>query len=144
MPSFTRGKDAQAFITDASGTSREITTYVDNADSNLESEVLDTTCWGGSFKSSVRGFLGWTGTITGKYDQGTAATPDQWFYNLITAASTVSSDLTLYPAGSAATRQFDKGSVFFQNYKKSIPVDNIVTWSVDFQLATGSVHRGTH
>jgi hypothetical protein len=140
---FPRGKDAQFFITDSAGTSREVSAFVTSGEGEVGAEILDTTtCGGPSFKSSIKGFLSWKGSLSGMYDQGTAATPDQWFDGLIKSSSAAST-LTIWPAGSAAARQYDTGAVWFVNYKKSIPVDNVVTWSVDFELAAGSVHRGT-
>lgn len=140
---FVRGKDAQVWATDSGGTARELTSFTDSVESTLESDVLDTTTLGSAYKSAIRGFLGFSGSLSGKYDSGATATPDQWFTDLITAASTVTSSVTIADAGSASGRPYERAAVFFSNYKKSIPVDNVVTWTVDYQLASGSVTRAT-
>jgi hypothetical protein len=141
---FARGKDGQVFITNAAGTSVEISTFVTSFETSFESEVLDTTTIGGTaYKSSIRGFLGYSGSINGNYDDAATSTPDKYFIDLITAASTVTSTAKFFPAGSASGKRFEQAAVYFQNYKKSIPVDNIVTWSVDYQLASSSVTQGT-
>jgi hypothetical protein len=141
--SFVRGKDAQVWITDSGGTQREVSAFADQAESTLESDILDTTTFGSSFKSAIRGYLGFSGSLQGKYDQSGTFSPDVWFVGLINAASTVVSTLTLAPSGSVASTPYERAAVFFSNYKKSIPVDNIVTWTCDYQLANGSVTRAT-
>lgn len=141
---FTRGKDAQVWITDSAGTTRELSSFVTSVDDSIESEILDTTTIGGTaYKSSIRGFLNFTGSINGNYDDGSTATPDKYLSDLLTAASTVTSTITIAPAGSASGKRYDRAAVYFQNYQKSIAVDGLVTFSVDFALASGSVTQGT-
>lgn len=141
---FVRGKDSQIWISDAGATSREISLFVTSFDSAFDSEVLDTTTIGGTaYKSSIRGFLDFKGTVNGNYDDGATATPDKYFIDLITAASTVTSTVKLFPAGSSSGKRYEQAAVYFKNYKKSIAVDGIVTFSVDYQLASGSVTQGT-
>ena len=140
---FVRGKDTQIWATDANATQREFTAYADNISSTLESENLDTTVFGSSFKSSIRGFLGYSGSMSGKWDSAATVTPDQWLSDLITAAATVTSTLTFAPSGSASGRKYERASVYFSNYQKESAVDAIVTWSCDWQLASGSVTYGT-
>lgn len=139
----TRGKDAQTFITDSGGTSREITSFVDGFDDSWERETYDATTHGAGGRERTGGFVDWTGTITGKWDNGGTATPDEWFTALIIASGTVTSRLTNFPNGSASGRPYRVGRVYFSNYAVSEPYDNLVTWSVDFELADGTVTRGT-
>jgi hypothetical protein len=139
----TRGKDAQVWITDSGGTSREITSFVDNTDLDWARETYDATTYGAGGRQRVGGFVDWTGTLTGKWDNAGTATPDQWFTDLVIAAGTVSSQLTVAPNGSATGRPYHRGRVFFSNYAPSMPYDGLVTWSVDFELADGTVTRGT-
>lgn len=140
---FVRGKDGKVFITDSNATSRDITTFVDNVEHSLERESLDTTTFGSTYRSTTGGFVNWTGTISGKWDNGGTATPDNWFYGLITAASTVTSTLTYFPNGSASGLPYWSGTVNFGNYAPSAPYDDVITWKVEFSLATGGVTRGT-
>lgn len=139
-----RGKDAQTWITTAAAATVEISTFTTSVESSFDSDILDTTTQGGTaYKSAIRGFLGYTGSISGIYEANSTVSPDKYFVDLITAAATVSSTLTESPSGSSAGNVYERASVFFQNYKKSIPVDGLVTWSVDYQLASGSVTRAT-
>jgi hypothetical protein len=140
---FARGKDTQVYATDAGGTQRELTAYTDSMSSNFESDILDTTVFGSAYRSSIRGFLGFSGSLSGKWDSAATATPDQWLVDLITAASTVVSTLTWFPNGSAAGRKYERAAVYFSNYQKESAVDDIVTWSCDYELASGSVTVGT-
>jgi hypothetical protein len=140
---FVRGKDTQIWATTAAAAQVEFTAFCDNVSSTLESENLDTTVFGNAYKSSVRGFLGYTGSLSGKWDNAATATPDQWLSDLITAASTVTSTLTLAPSGSASGRKYERAAVYFSNYAKESAVDGIVTWSCDWALASGSVTYGT-
>ncbi len=140
---FVRSKDGVVIITDASGAAKTITTFVDGVDDTLESEILDTTTFGSAYKSSTRGFIGYSGSIKGKWDANGSLTPEFFFNGLITANGTVTSTLAYYPNGSAAAKPYTSAAVYFSNYAKSAPVDDIVTWSVDFQLANGSVVLGT-
>jgi hypothetical protein len=138
-----RGKNAQVFITDVGGTAREITSFCDGFDDSFERETYDATTYGSGGRERQGGFVDWTGTITGKWDNGGTATPDQWFPALIIADGTVTSQLTDLPNGSASGRPYHRGNVFFSNYAVSQPFDGMVTWSVDFELADGTVTRGT-
>ena len=140
---FVRGKDGVVTITDAAGTIRNITTFVDGVDDTLESEVLDTTTFGNAYRSSTRGFIGYSGTIRGKWDANGSLTPEFWINGLINANGTVTSTLWSAAAGSAAGRPYTSAAVYFSNYAKSQPFDDVVTWTVDFQLANGSVVLGT-
>jgi hypothetical protein len=140
---FVRGKDTQIFVTTAAAATVELTAFADNVSTNLESENLDTTVFGSAYKSSIRGYLGYSGSMSGKYDSAATATPDQWFSDLIVAAATVTSTVTVFPAGSAAGRKYERSAVYFSNYQKESAVDSMVTWSVDFMLASGSVTYGT-
>ena len=139
-----RAKNGKVFITDVNGTVREITTFVDNVSHSLEEERLDDTRYGNAYKASTGGFIGWSGTITGKWESGGTTTPDKWFYDLITeAAGTVTSTLTYFPAGSASGLPYWAGTVGYSKYGTDGPYDNLVTWSAEFELATGGVTRGT-
>lgn len=140
---FVRGKDTSFYLTDSGGTQRTVTTYGDSVSVTLESEILDTTTFGSAYKSSTRGFIAFTGSISGKWDNGATATPDQWFTDLITASGTVTSTMTYFPAGSASGAKYYRASVYFANYNVETAVDGIATWSADFELASGSVTIGT-
>ena len=141
--SFVRGKDGVVTITDAAGTMRTITGFVDAIDDQLQSEILDTTVFGTAYKSSTRGFINYTGSIKGKWDGNGSLTPEQWFPPLITAAGSITSVLWYGPAGSAAGKPYALGTVHFANFSRSGAYDSIVTWAVDFELATGAFATGT-
>lgn len=138
-----RGKDAVIKITTVAGGTVDITPFVDGFDSAWESETYDTTGYGMTNKEKLRGFGDWTGSITGKWDNAGSATPEQYFPALIQADGTVTSTLTNYPNGTAAGKAFERAAVYFANYAKSQPYDNVNTWSVDYELANGSVTNGT-
>lgn len=139
-----RGKDGQLFITDANGTSREITSFVDGLDDTFERETYDATVWGaGGGRERVPGFFDKTGTISGKWDTNGTASPEVWFPALIMADGTVTSTLTNFPNGSASGRRYERAAVFFTNYSKSQPYDGLVTWTADYELANGTVTVGT-
>ena len=140
---FVRAKDGIVTISDATGTVRTITAFVDGVDDKLESDILDTTTYGNAYKSSTRGFINYTGTIKGKWDSNGSLTPEQWITGLINANGTVVSNLWYGPAGSAAAKPYTSAAVYLSNYGRSGAFDGIVTWSVDFQLASGSVVSGT-
>lgn len=141
---FVRGKDGQVWITDSAGIQRELSSFVTTVDDSLTAEELDTTTIGGtSYKSSIRGFLGYSGSINGLFDNGSTAVPDKYLQDLINAASTVTSTLTLAPAGSAAGRRYTQATVNFTSYDRSVPVDGMVTFTANFSLASGSVTAGT-
>jgi len=140
---FNRGKDTQIFITDSAAASKEITAYSSGYEQTLEADTLDTTVFGNAYKSGVRGFLGFSGSVNGMWDSAATANPDQWLTDLITAASTVTSTMTVFPNGSASGRKYYRAAVYFGNYKVSSAVDQMITWSADFTLASGSVTIGT-
>lgn len=141
---FIRGKTAEVYITDVGGTSRNITGFCDNTDLEWGRESYDATTYGTGGRQRVPGFVDFTGTLTGKWDNAGTATPDEWFTGLINdTTGTVTSQLTIFPAGSATGRPYHRGRVLVSNYSVGVPYDGLVTWSLDYELADGTVTRGT-
>ncbi len=155
---FSRGKDAVVTMSMAGGGIADITRLCDSAEWTFDKDSLDTTTFGAAWKSSIGGFSAWTGTLGGKLDAaqgtyagtvyGTAAgpgtvIPGKLFYDWNIAAATAFSTLRIYPVGSASGNEYFEGAVMFSGYQESSPVDGVATWKVKFDLAQGSVTRGT-
>jgi len=139
-----RARDGFVSMTDVGGTVRNITSFVDNFTSTTAADELETTVYGASARTFIRGYSSWEGTISGKFDSLGSSTPHFWIHQHIDAAATIYSTLVHAPAGSATGRPFELGTVMLSNYSLQGPFDDIVTWSVDFRLAAGSVALGTY
>ena len=139
-----RARDGFVSITDTGGTVRNITSFVDNFTQTDGADELETTVYGASARTFMRGYGGWEGTISGKWDANGSSTPLFWIHDHINAAATIYSTLVWAGAGSASGRPYMLGTVMLSNYSTQGPFDDVVTWSVDFRLAAGSVALGTY
>lgn len=135
------GRNGKVTITDSGAATRDLTSFVDGFSDNIEPELLDSRVFGNTWFTRVYGQVDYSGSINGKFDANGSLTPEFWFNGLAGAGST--SVLTNYPNGSAAARPYTAATVYFSGYTKDQPVDDVVTWSVNFSLASGSVVLGT-
>jgi hypothetical protein len=134
------GKDAAVFLTDTVPTQRNLSAFCDNIDVSWEVDIAESTTFGANHRTKVKGLEDTTFSISGKYDNAGTATPDQWLTGL--AQGTVTTSFVIFPNGSAASRPFYSGTAWLTNYTTSIPVDDVVTFSADFEV-TGRPTRGT-
>ena len=140
MP-FVHGRSAAFYLTDAVATQRNLTAFVDSVDFSMDEDASETTTLGNSARTYVPGLYTGTIEISGKWDNGGTATPDQWIPALITAG-TISPTFNYAANGSAAGRPFQSGACIVTNYAASSPYDDVVTWSASMQI-TGAITRGT-
>jgi hypothetical protein len=136
----THGKDAAVYLTDTGATQRNLTAFCDNVEVSWEVDIAESTTFGSNHRTKIKGLEDTTFTLSGKFDNAGTGTPDQWLAALV--QGTVASTFFIFPNGSAASRPYDTGSAWLTSYTKSIPVDDIVTWSADFEV-TGRPTRGT-
>lgn len=136
------GKDSQVFLDDSGGTPRDLTSFVTSIDTSWTRDVSQTTTMGNDAHSYVGGLQDGTFTLSGRFDNGGTATPDQWMVGLLQAAGSVTATFTILAGGSAAGLPYDRGECYITDYSRSDPYDDVVTWSADFQV-TGGVTRGT-
>lgn len=101
---------------------------------NINSDLIETSTIGETWKQSIAGLKGWDVSIECNYDPANGAQAD-----LIEGASV---DMVLYPAGNVATRQKFTGTGIVASV--SIPVEStsVVSYSVTV-TGNGALTRGT-
>jgi len=138
---FVHGRNAAFYLTDSVATQRNLTAYIDSVDFSMDEDASESTVLGLGARTYVPGLYTGTISLSGKWDNGSTATPDQYLDQLITAG-TITPTWVYAPNGSAATRPYRTGACVVTNYSASSPYDDVVTWSATLQIS-GAVTRGT-
>lgn len=138
---FVHGRNGAFYLTDTVATQRNFTAYLDSVDFSMDEDASETTVIGLSARTYVPGLYSGSISLSGKYDNGATATPDQYLDQLI-VAGTVNPTWVHAPNGSAATRPYRTGSCVVTNYSVSEPYDDVITWTASLQVS-GTITRGT-
>jgi hypothetical protein len=133
---FTHGKGAVFKIDNAAGTLQILTTYVDSIEFDNSVDTAESTTMGAEAKTYLSGQSDATLSITGKFD-GTATTGPHVILSGLVGLETTSS-FEIGPEGTTAGKQKILGECFLTDYKASMPVGDVVSFSADFQV-TGAV-----
>lgn len=136
---FGHGNDMDLRVADSGGTSRNFTSFITNISPSFDADANESTTAGNRGRRYVRGLNNATLDVSGIYDTGGTATPDQWLNGLGTASA---SAVVYFPNGSASGKPYYSGSALLTNYSIDSPVDDVVTWSASFQF-DGTPARGT-
>lgn len=138
---FVHGRNAAFYLTDTVATQRNLTSFIDSVDFSMDEDASESTTLGNSARTYVPGLYTGTIDLSGKWDNGGTATPDQYLQGLV-AAGTITPTFVYAANGSAATRPYQTGNCIVTNYSASSPFDDVVTWSATLQI-TGAITRGT-
>jgi len=138
---FTHGRNAAFYLTDTVATQRNLSAFIDNVEVSWDADASETTTLGNAAKTFLPGLDSGSITLSGKWDSGSTATPDQYLTGLLSAGTIVPS-WTYFPAGSASGRPYMSGAGVLTNYSASAPVDDIVTWKASV-TTSGAITRGT-
>jgi hypothetical protein len=133
---FTHGKGAVFKIDNAGGTLQILTTYIDSIEFDNSVDTAESTTMGAEAKTYLSGQSDATLSITGKFD-GTATTGPHVILSGLVGLETTSS-FEIGPEGTTAGKQKILGECFLTDYKASMPVGDVVSFSADFQV-TGAV-----
>lgn len=134
---FVHGKDSVFKLDNASGSSTDISAFVNNVDFPETADVAETSVLGASNKTYLVGLKDATIGLTGFFD----ATADAIFGAVIGQSATLSFEYS--PEGTASGKIKYTGECILTNYALSSPVGDVVAYSGDLQVS-GAVTRGTH
>ena len=134
---FVHGKDSVFKLDNASGSSTDISAFVNNVDFPETADVAETSVLGASNKTYLVGLKDATIGLTGFFD----ATADAIFGAVIGQSATLSFEYS--PEGTASGKIKYTGECILTNYALSSPVGDVVAYSADLQVS-GAVTRGTH
>lgn len=137
MPTFRHGKSAVFKVDNSAGTLTDISNTLNSVSFPREAEVLETTSFGSSDRTYIVGFKNGTFSIEGSFD----ATVDAHLAGILGQDATVSFEYG--PEGSTSTFTKYTGECIMTAYETSVGVDDVVSYSAEFQI-TGAVTRGTY
>ena len=135
MPTFFHGKDAAVFITDSTGTERNLTEYATSVGIPVEVETAEVTTFNDDDKAYITGLRDRTISIEGKWD----ATVDGYLSGLVGGTARA---WKVFPAGSVAGRPHYSGSAIITSYEVTSEIGDAIGFSAEFQ-STGAVTRDT-
>lgn len=138
---FSHGRNAAFYLTDTVATQRNLSSFIDSVEVSWDEDASETTVLGNSAKTFIPGLAAGSISLSGKWDSGATATPDQYIPALI-SAGTINPSFVYAPAGSASTRPYQSGSAVVTGYSVSSPVDDVVTWKASL-TTSGAITRGT-
>ena len=134
---FVHGKNSVFKLDNASGSSTDISAFVNNVDFPETADVAETSVLGASNKTYLAGLKDANISLAGFFD----ATADAIFGAVIGQSATLSFEYS--PEGTASGKIKYTGECILTNYALSSPVGDAVAYSCDLQVS-GAVTRGTH
>jgi len=134
MPTFVHGKSTFFSIDDTGGTVRDISDTLTSVDFPETIDVGEVTAYGSTSKSYLVGLRDSTLSVSGLFD----ATVDGYFIGTEPA----SRSFVFGPAGNTSGYVKYSGEAILVSYSISAPVQDVDSYSADFQV-TGNVTRGT-
>ncbi len=137
------GKLAQFWMSDAGGTERELTSYLDSIEVPGTSDSAETSAFSDEDKTYVNGLKGHTVRGGGK-NSYTANGPDDILSNVLGggASGTITPTFKWAPGGSTTGLIYYTGTMIVTGYSPSAPLGGAQAFSFDGQV-TGAVTRGT-
>lgn len=134
---FNAGRVTTFSIDDSGGTSRDLSSYTENASINLSGDVLETTTFGasGDARTYIRGLNGGTLSASGFVDETATTGPNDVLEGLPTNTSTSSFDISF----DGGTTNYT-GECFVTSFDVTAAVGGVAAWSMDATI-TGSTTR---
>lgn len=137
MPTFRHGKNTVFKLDNAGGTLTDISNVLNNVGFPRETEILETTSFGSSFRTYVVGFQNATISISGSYD----ASVDAHLAGVLGQDATLSFEYG--PEGATAGNVKYTGEAYLTSYETSGAVGEIVSFSAELQVS-GAVTRASY
>lgn len=137
MPTFRHGKNTVFKLDNAGGTLTDISNVLNNVSFPRETEILETTSFGSSFRTYVVGFQNATISIEGSYD----ASVDAHLAGVLGQDATLSFEYG--PEGATAGNVKYTGEAYLTSYETSGAVGEIVSFSAELQVS-GAVTRAAY
>lgn len=137
MPTFKHGKNTVFKLDNAGGSLTNISDVLNSVSFPRETEILETTSFGSSYRTYVVGFQNATISIEGSYD----ATVDAHLAGVLGQDATLSFEYG--PEGSTTGNTKYTGEAYLTSYETSGGVGDIVSFSAELQVS-GAVTRGAY
>jgi len=115
-----------------------LTGYANSITFSREADSHDVTVFGATAKAYQAGLTDGTCTIEGTYDDG-ASGPEAILRPLLGAAAVA---LVYRPEGAGTGKPESTVNVIVTSYEESVPVADMITWSVELQC-TGAITDAT-
>jgi len=138
---FVHGKGSYFSVDDASGTERNLTTYLTEVSFPRDVDIADTSVFGNTYKTGIPGLAGVTCSISGKYDSTATSGPDVVLSGLLTATST--STIKYGPEGSSSGKVRYTGEFWCTSYQVTGSIGDVVSFTAAFTLATNALTKDT-
>lgn len=137
MPTFKHGKNTVFKLDNALGALTDVSNVLNSVSFPRETEILETTSFGSSYRTYVVGFQNATISIEGSYD----ATVDAHLAGVLGQDATLSFEYG--PEGETANNTKYTGEAYLTSYETSGGVGDIVSFSAELQVS-GAVTRANY
>ena len=137
MPTFKHGKNTVFKLDNALGSLTDVSNVLNSVSFPRETEILETTSFGSSYRTYVVGFQNATISIEGSYD----ATVDAHLAGVLGQDATLSFEYG--PEGATAGNTKYTGEAYLTSYETSGGVGDIVSFSAELQVS-GAVTRAAY
>lgn len=112
---------------------KDISPYCKTSTLELTAEVHDTTGYGASAHTKAAGLVDGSFTVSGTYDNTASVGPRNALLPLLGQTALVPVIRQLEGAGTGKPQ--DSFSAVLKKYTETNPVDDMVTWSADFEIS---------
>jgi hypothetical protein len=127
---FAHGKDTKITVA-----AKDISPYTKTSSYEMNADVHDTSGYGATNKTKQGGLKDGKFTASGTYDNTASVGPRNALHGLV--GTTVA--VVRNPEGTGTGKPNDAFSAVLTKYVETNPVDDMVTWSADFEIS-GSVN----
>lgn len=134
MPTFTHGKEAEVYISDAGGTERNFSEVCNSISLSIDADVAESSTFGADWKQYVNGLKDATLSLEGRFD----VTTDGYMFGLIGGTAV---RVRVFPQGSAASNAYYQGSAILTSYEPNADLGDTGNWSAELQFAGTAVTR---
>jgi hypothetical protein len=137
---FVHGKNAHFTIDDSGGTPRNLSAFLTEVTFPRQMDMAETSVFGNTYKTYIQGLGDASLSISGRWDPTATTGPDAVLSGLIGAAT--ASDFSYGPAGDGSGAIEFTGSVYLTSYEISASINDVISFSAQFQMAS-QITRGT-
>jgi hypothetical protein len=110
---------------------KDISPYCKTSTLEQTADVHDTTGYGATAHTKAGGLLDGKFTVSGSYDNTVSVGPRNALQSLIGTSVAV----IRQPEGTAVTKPQDSFTAVMSKYTETSPVDDMVTWSAEFEVS---------
>jgi hypothetical protein len=112
---------------------KDLSQYTKTSTLELDQDVHDTTGYGSTAHTKMGGLTDASFTMSGTYDSTASTGPRAALLSLITTPA--GTTITVKPEGTGSGKPLDTFTGILKKYTQTAPVDDMVTWSADFEVS---------